>query len=220
MRVLKKLTNHLFRRQSPIEREALPPPPPQDSGHFEEFSSAIEGGDDNDAEDESPAIIVDRPTPSRVSYKDQTRPAAMVPLVPAIGIPIESASSVAPPTPCFGCSQSNPSPVLTGGTHKGKTYDFVLQNYTGYVWWAIREGNPREDFLRKFKQWLLQNGDVPGTIGSKVTIGFGKHKGKRFIDVYETDPDYCSWALGVESPGDELAKFVFWLKLIETSCLE
>eukprot|EP00930_Biecheleria_cincta_P041766 TRINITY_DN28688_c0_g1_i1.p1 TRINITY_DN28688_c0_g1~~TRINITY_DN28688_c0_g1_i1.p1 ORF type:complete len:457 (+),score=68.92 TRINITY_DN28688_c0_g1_i1:84-1373(+) len=43
-------------------------------------------------------------------------------------------------------------------------------------------------------------------------INFGKHKGKRYEEVREEDPGYCSWALKQAQPTGALAKFVDWLK--------
>eukprot|EP00928_Gymnodinium_smaydae_P079076 TRINITY_DN63098_c0_g1_i1.p1 TRINITY_DN63098_c0_g1~~TRINITY_DN63098_c0_g1_i1.p1 ORF type:complete len:1081 (+),score=122.35 TRINITY_DN63098_c0_g1_i1:158-3400(+) len=48
--------------------------------------------------------------------------------------------------------------------------------------------------------------------GATLRFNFGKHRGKTFKDVRLTCPDYCAWALRVDRPYGDLAKFVLFLQ--------
>lgn len=44
------------------------------------------------------------------------------------------------------------------------------------------------------------------------SFSFGKHKGKTFQEVADSDPGYCQWALKQDEPGGALKKFVEFIK--------
>jgi len=47
-----------------------------------------------------------------------------------------------------------------------------------------------------------------------TTITFGKHRGKSFLEVAQSDQGYCKWAMQMESPSGPMQAFVDFLKAV------
>lgn len=58
--------------------------------------------------------------------------------------------------------------------------------------------------------FVVGGGQATGSASN--TFAFGKHKGRTFAEVVESDQNYCAWALAQEKPGGALKDFVAYLQ--------
>eukprot|EP00746_Dinoflagellata_sp_MGD_P136097 gnl/MRDRNA2_/MRDRNA2_70080_c0_seq1.p1 gnl/MRDRNA2_/MRDRNA2_70080_c0~~gnl/MRDRNA2_/MRDRNA2_70080_c0_seq1.p1 ORF type:complete len:761 (-),score=134.83 gnl/MRDRNA2_/MRDRNA2_70080_c0_seq1:12-2144(-) len=111
------------------------------------------------------------------------------------------------------------SALLTVGKHRGRTFADVKQKEPNYVFWALMQ-NETSGNLKQFVHYLIAQGaiwDLPmindALVGPDRVFTTGKHKGRRFIDLIEEEPEYVSWALKQPNPSGDLKEFVDYLKL-------
>jgi len=102
--------------------------------------------------------------------------------------------------------------VVTFGKYKGKSFEEVSQLDPKYCQWVVESSQKPDakDFTKVFAAYLQQgSSDVPkpappvqnspraapsgGSSSSGGTISFGKHKGKSFEEVCQTDVPYGQW---------------------------
>lgn len=49
-------------------------------------------------------------------------------------------------------------------------------------------------------------------LGRASVLNIGKHRGKTYMDIYNTSPGYCDWVRRVDNPSGELRDFRDWLE--------
>jgi len=104
--------------------------------------------------------------------------------------------------------------VVEFGKHKGKTYEEVLHDDPSYcTWCSSRSLFDCSSAGLAFSAWLFTQ-DVPEVILSgSCKIQFGKHAGKTYEDVRQTDPGYCHFVMSLSGhgSGDGVNNFADWL---------
>jgi uncharacterized protein (DUF3820 family) len=85
------------------------------------------------------------------------------------------------------------SKEVTWGKHKGKTYEYLLNEETDYFIWAANTHLTNLGYTKTFgvmKQLILKTRD---TIEMDIPLLYGKYKGKKISDIYKEDGNYIKW---------------------------
>jgi hypothetical protein len=95
----------------------------------------------------------------------------------------------------------------------------IMLQRDGFVNWARRQEN-RTDKLEAFVEWADSEEGKKLELESldDEVFSYGKHKGKKFSEIYESDPDYHKRFLYVlkkkgEEPSGDLERYIHWINL-------
>ena len=94
---------------------------------------------------------------------------------------------------------------LEFGKFKGRPFSEVLQNEPSYCIWCLSHLDAENKHHEKFLDFMVNAikdamaascSDTHGEgISSSCQLGFGKHKGRTFGEVFTEEPAYCKWCL-------------------------
>ena len=131
--------------------------------------------------------------------------------------------------PGAGQGESGGGETFPFGKQKGKTFAEVFEADKGYVSWVFGQTNPSGP-LAAFKSYCESRGfeeqpqqqqqsqqrkrDAPSSQGASVGEGVmavGKHKGKSFAEVAESDSGYCDWVRNSQGLTGNLLEFQTFL---------
>lgn len=121
----------------------------------------------------------------------------------------------------------NTEGIIGSGKYVGYSYDHVLFCDPGYCAWIVKNINKEDSDLFIFKDYLKDKEIVvppsptvgstndnleSSTIDGNSTLKTGKHSGKTFQEVLETEPSYCEYML---KSGKGLPDFRSWLATVK-----
>eukprot|EP00747_Dinoflagellata_sp_TGD_P216943 gnl/TRDRNA2_/TRDRNA2_89409_c0_seq2.p1 gnl/TRDRNA2_/TRDRNA2_89409_c0~~gnl/TRDRNA2_/TRDRNA2_89409_c0_seq2.p1 ORF type:complete len:292 (-),score=49.85 gnl/TRDRNA2_/TRDRNA2_89409_c0_seq2:42-917(-) len=116
---------------------------------------------------------------------------------------------------------------LTFGKHRGRTFADMKDNEPEYVSWALSQSEPSgalADFIGYLKAEGVTKDNRPArpapaepAMMAENVLTFGKHKGRTFAAVKDTEPKYVLWALEQKEPSGDLADLVAYLKAVGVS---
>ena len=107
--------------------------------------------------------------------------------------------------------------LVVQGKHKGKRYQEVYNEDPNYCIWLLSQQDLSSEFAG-FHTWLTEQ---PKLELQEIIPYFtkGKHNGKNYKHVFDTDKHYTKWVEKLTDARGELYKYQQWVKNQETEII-